>query len=124
MTKLKQVKKLKTELTAMNELFNANLEKINKEHGKILLQSLSNLIQEISQGENIDEIYLREKYLNINKTTKKEEKKIVKNKSEDLLDKVTINGTECFYQNKVNGLIYNNKSKVIGNYINEEFVFN
>jgi hypothetical protein len=124
MTKLKQVKKLKTELTAMNELFNTNLEKINKEHGKILLQSLSNLIQEISQGENIDEIYLREKYLNINKTTKKEEKKIVKNKSEDLLDKVTINGTEYYYENKVNGLIYNNKTKVIGNYINEEFVFN
>ena len=124
MTKLKQVKKLKTEISAMSELFNTNLEKINKEHNKILLQSLSNLIQDISQGENIDEIYLRERYLNINKTTKKEEKKNVTNNSEDLLDKVTINGTEYYYQNKENGLIYNNKSKVIGNYINEEFVFN
>jgi len=125
MTKLKQVKKLKTEINAMSELFNNNLEKINKEHNKILLQSLSNLIHEICQGENIDEIYLREKYLDINKTTKQDNKKnTVVNKTDDLLDKVTINDTEYYFQNKENGLIYNDKSKVIGNYINKEFIFN
>uniref|UniRef100_A0A6C0J5E1 Uncharacterized protein n=1 Tax=viral metagenome TaxID=1070528 RepID=A0A6C0J5E1_9ZZZZ len=121
--KLKQVKKLKTEISAMSELFDNNLDKINKEHNKILLQSLSNLIQNICQGENIDEVYLREKYLNVNTTPNKEEKKTAINKLEELLDKVNINGKEYYYQNKQNGLIYNNKSKIIGKYINEDFVF-
>ena len=120
----KGYKKLKTEINAMSELFNTNLDKINKEHNKILLQSLSNLIHDICQGENIDELYIREKYLDIEKTTKQDEKKIVVNKTDDLLDKVTVNDKKYYYQNKENGLIYNDKSKVVGNYINKKFIFN
>jgi len=124
MLKLKNVKKLKTEVSAMNELFTNSLDKINKEHNKILLQTISNLIQNISQGENIDEIYLREKYLDSTKTSKKvEKKKPVINKSEDLLDKVNINDKQYYYQNKENGIIYNNQSKKVGLYINNDFVF-
>ena len=124
MLKLKNVKKLKTEVSAMNELFSNSLDKINKEHHKILLQTISNLIQNISQGENIDEIYLREKYLDSTKTSKKVEKtKTVINKSEDLLDKVNIHDKQYYYQNKENGIIYNNQSKKVGLYINNNFVF-
>ena len=64
-SKLKHVKKIKDEFVAVNELLNNNFDKINKEHNNILVMKLSNLIQEIANGENLDESILRDKYLHI-----------------------------------------------------------
>lgn len=120
-SKLKYVKKAKDELTAINELFNTYLEKINKEHNNILLKEFSNMIHEIAIGENLDEEDLRNKYLKVKKS-----KKITKESNEDdqLLDKIIIDDNEYYYQNKENGFIFNSKSEKVGSFLNNELIFN
>ena len=62
---LKYAKKLKDEFSAFEQVFNSHIEKVKKEHNKVLLQKMSELISNIASNENLDEIYLREKYLNL-----------------------------------------------------------
>ena len=119
-SKLKNIKKLKDEFSE----FSGILNKIQKEHEKILLEQKNELISNIAYGEGLDEISLREKYLKgVEKesTVKKEDKKsVVANDS--LLDKVVLNNETYFYENKENGNIYNSSSEKVGSYT-KEFVF-
>lgn len=120
-SKLKNIKKLKDEFSE----FSGILNKIQKEHEKILLEQKNELISNIAYGEGLDEISLREKYLKgVEKesTVKKEDKKsVVANDS--LLDKVVLNNETYFYENKENGNIYNSSSEKVGTYTKKEFVF-
>lgn len=121
---LKYLKKLKQETDGLNEVFSSYFDKIKKEHNKVLIQQMNELINKIAVGENLDENELREKYLddNIHIETKKTKKeKIVCNF--DLLDIITIEGSKYYYENKDNGNIYDTKSNKVGLYVNEQFVF-
>lgn len=88
---------------------------MKKEHQKIVLESNSKLISEIAKGEDLDEISLMEKYLK-NKKSKEDKKKIVEpeESSEDLLSHVTIDGEDYFYEDKVNGNVYDSESNKVG----------
>jgi hypothetical protein len=122
---LKYAKKLKDEFSAFEQVFNSHIEKVKKEHNKVLLQKMSELISNISSNENLDEIYLREKYLNLKEINEKKEKKVKKEETieEDLLDQVLIDDIEYFYENKENGKIFDNTSSIVGKFVNGEFTF-
>ena len=121
---LKYLKKLKQETDGINEILSGYFEKIKKEHNKILIQQMNELIKNIASGEKLDENELREKYLttDINSETKKTKK----NKficDIELLDVITINSTKYYYENKEDGNVYDTKSIKVGTYINNEFNF-
>lgn len=122
---LKYLKKMKQEFSAFENVFNSHIEKIKKEHQKLLIQKMSELISDIANNENINEVYLREKYLDIKEKeikVKKEKKENISN--EDLLDHILIDDEQYFYENKENGNIFNSSSEIIGKYKSGEFLFN
>lgn len=120
-SKLKNIKKLKEEFSEFSSILN----KIQKEHEKILLEQKNELISNIAYGEGLDEISLRDKYLKVvekEKTKKKEAKNSVLT-NDSLLDKVILNDETYFYENKENGNIYNSSSEKVGTYTKKQFVF-
>ena len=125
---LKHLKKMKQEFSAFEELFNLHIEKIKKEHNKILIQKMNELISDISKNEDLDELYLREKYLNIkdNSETSKKDKNESKNImiEPDLLTKIIIDNISYYFENKDNGNVYDTSSTIVGQYKNGEIILN
>ena len=96
----------------------SEIEKIKKEHQKLILLSNYNLISEISKGENLDEGVLVEKYMKKIKksgsikessSTPKEELK-----EELLLNYMKFEGNDYYYEDRPDGDVYDNKSKKVG----------
>lgn len=122
---LKYLKKMKQEFSAFEELFNLNMDKIKKEHNKVLIQKMNELISDISKNEDLDEIYLREKYLNVKDDTvpvKNESKSIIV--EPDLLSKIIIDNTSYYFESKENGNVYDTTSTVVGHFKNGEVILN
>ncbi len=115
MRKLKKLKKILEILEEYTTEVKTEIEKVKKEHQKIVLESSSKIISEIAKGENLDEVTLLEKYLN-NKKSKKEKEKVVEieESSEELLSHVKIDGEDYFYEDKVNGNVYDSESNKVG----------
>ena len=115
MRKLKKLKKILEILEEYTTEVKTEIEKVKKEHQKIVIESSSKIISEIAKGENLDEVTLLEKYLN-NKKSKKEKEKVVEieESSEELLSHVKIDGEDYFYEDKVNGNVYDSESNKVG----------
>ena len=116
MKKLKRLKRIQEILDEYSTEMKNELDKVRKEHQKIILEANSKLISEIAKGEELDELSLIEKYL------KKSKQKVVKveepisEESEDLLCHISIDGSDYFYEDKPNGNVYDSKSKNVGQY--------
>lgn len=122
---LKYLKKMKQEFSAFEELFNLHMEKIKKEHNKILIQKMNELVSDISKNENIDEIYLREKYLKVKDDSvpvKSENKNMII--EPDLLSKIVINDNSYYFESKENGNVYDTTSSVVGNFKDGKIILN
>ena len=115
MRKLKKLKKILEILEEYTTEVKTEIEKVKKEHQKIVLESSSKIISEIAKGENLDEVTLLEKYLN-NKKSKKEKERVVEieESSEELLSHVKLDGEDYFYEDKVNGNVYDSESNKVG----------
>jgi hypothetical protein len=109
---------------------------------------MNKLIKNIAKGENLDFEMLKEKYLNtlnqevevkieINKEHETEiildteldndyisQSSETKSCEEIIFDKVVIDGTNYYYENKDNGRIYDSSSKIVGIYKNNLFLIN
>jgi len=144
MKKLKTTKKLQNEVKVFQEVINNYCNKINKEYAK----NMNKLIKNIAKGENLDVEMLKEKYLNtlnqevevkidINKEhetviildTELDNEYVSENTElnsfeEIIFDKVVIDGTNYYYENKDNGRIYDSSSKIVGVYKNNLFLIN
>ena len=120
-SKLKNIKKLKDEFSEVTNILN----KIQKEHEKVLLEQKNELITNIAYGEGLDEISLREKYLNVveKESSKKKETVTAVVTNDSLLDTVILKDETYFYENKENGNIYNSSSEKVGTYTKKQFVF-
>ncbi len=139
MKKLKYSKKIKNETQTFIQLIDNLCSKLNKEYSK----NMNKLLENIAKGENLDINMLRNKYLNTfnNETTKEEDNDVniesdnnedtetnvssnINSFEEIIFDKIILNGSDYYYENKENGRIYNNKSKIVGIYKNNEFILN
>jgi hypothetical protein len=96
-----------------NELKDS-IKKIKKDYLIMLTEEKIKFLKNICENEDLDFNDMVIKYL-----TEKERKfvktQIIEIVNENLLDTININGTTYYYENKENGNIYNNVSKVIGN---------
>ncbi len=139
MKKLKYSKKIKNETQTFIQLIDNLCSKLNKEYSK----NMNKLLENIAKGEKLDINMLRNKYLNTfnNETTKEEDNDVniesdnnedtetnvssnINSFEEIIFDKIILNGSDYYYENKENGRIYNNKSKIVGIYKNNEFILN
>ena len=116
MKKLKQLK----ELTNLTEEYQKELEsiikKIKKKFQKKILKERLKLISEISKGEGLDEEKMKEKYLHYDYKINTKEKIVndQNNNMVDLLSYINIDGEDYYYEEKINGNVYNKKSKKVG----------
>ena len=112
MKKSKEIVALDNELLKQIETLNDSIQlyqkKIKKESSMIIIEEKIKLLQKISENEKIDLNYLKSKYLkskelqNLNNVTVTNN-----NNSEELLDKVEVNGIIYYYENKEKGKVYN-----------------
>lgn len=119
MKKLKHLKKLSVILDEYVTELKNEIAQIKKEHQKLILLSNAKLISEIAKGENIDEIKLIDKYLKKSKKKsclKESEKSTEVRKEETLLNHITVEGEDYYYENKPDGNVYNQKSEKVGLY--------
>lgn len=115
MKKLKSLKKLTGILDEYSKELISEIDKIKKEHQKLILLSNYNLLSEIAKGENLDEANLIEKYMKKQKKTKSS--KVVSSeeiKDELLLSHMNFDGEDYYFEDKPNGDVYNNRSEKVG----------
>ena len=116
MKKLKHLKKLNKLIDELSSEMKKEIDKLKKEHSKNLILANTELITKISEGENIEIVYLIDKYLDkkssIEKKIKNEETPLENN--EDLLCLMKLDDKEYFYEDKEGGKVFDNKSNQIG----------
>ena len=137
MKKSKEISEINNELFSSLENVEENLnvvrdqigdyyKKIKKEYAKILIEEKFQLLNKIAEGEKIDINILKSKYLkpkellNLNETLNKTENI----DSEELLDRVEVNGTIFYYENKEKGKVYDIEYKEVGTYKNKSIFLN
>ncbi len=133
MKKLKYTKKIQNEFQSFQQIINNYCSKINKEYAK----NMNKLLENIAKGEKLDIEMLKEKYLNRlnddNQDNQDNKENVEEIKEEDtettpfeeiIFDKIIIDGTNYYYENKENGKIVDASSKLVGVYKNKQFIFN
>lgn len=122
---LKYNKKIKEETEAFTKAITSYTSKLKKEYEKEILNVQISLLEQIAEGEDLNIIELKEKYLQ--KNEKKKDTKTVTSKTtvtEELLEKTEIGNNTYFYENKDNGNVYNTDSVIVGSFINGEIKLN
>jgi hypothetical protein len=135
MKKLKHSKKLINETKTFVQLIENYCDKMNKEYAK----NMHMLLKRIAEGENLNLEDLKTKYLNpkqqvveifteeltLTPTETEEHNDNINTENEEIiLDKIVIDNTNYYYENKENGRVYDTLSKVVGQYKNKEIIFN
>jgi hypothetical protein len=134
MKKLKYSQKLINETNTFAKLIETYCNKINKEYAK----NINLLLKRIAEGENLNLEDLKTKYLKTKQTipelsNETEELTIVSKDTEEyedteeneeiILDKIIIDNTNYYYENKENGKVYDTLSKVVGQFKNKQIIF-
>jgi len=127
MKKLKYSKKIKDETQAFSKLIVSYCNKIKKEYEKNCLEKINQLVSDIALGEGLDELKLRDKYLNVKKKKKEKTSTIIKKNNitnESILDKITLDNKTYYYENKEDGIIFDSNSTPVGKFSKNQFVIN
>ena len=100
------------------------LKKVKEEYHKNIIDEKIQLLISICNNEGLEFDKIKTKYLKPEELSKIVLDEIVEEKKveEELLDKVVINGTQCYYESKDNGVIYDLNSNQIGFYKNNKFI--
>ena len=123
MKKSKSLKKLKKETKNFSKAISSYSECIRNEYEKILTNKIDDLLKNISEGENLDYNFLKEKYLLKNDDNVKDEL-LEENNDCDLLDKIIIDNEDYFYENKEDGKVYNSNAEEVGVYKDNNVILN
>ena len=118
---LRYNKKIKDETEVFQKLINSYTSKLKKEYEKEVLNAQITLLEQIAEGENLNIIELKEKYLQATKT-KKENNEASKTSitPDSLLEKITFKSKTYYYENKEGGNVYNENSVIVGSYVDGE----
>jgi hypothetical protein len=116
MNKLSNIDKIEQQAAKFLDIIGLLSKKSNKEH----LKEMTKLIENIAKGEKLDANMLKAKYLNIEDINLNPITEI--DEDDNLLDKIIMNGSEYFFENKQDGKVYNNKSIIVGIYKNNKII--
>ena len=126
MKKLTGLKTLNNSLDDMLEeiskFYKSQINNIKKEYQKKVFEERLQIISEIAQGENMDEIELKNKYL-YNKKKKSVTKPEVIKAQTNLLSVLTYDGEDFYFEDKEDGNVFNKDSEKVGVYLEGKIVF-
>jgi hypothetical protein len=124
----KNLKKLIETLGEASDINNASvllLKKIKKDFKKQLVQEKLLLLQSIAQDFDLDYNDLKKYVEKSDKNKKVKEDDKVKDETEQLFDKIILEGESYFVDNKINGLMYqqvDGEAKVVGKVDNGNYI--
>ena len=141
MKTLNSLKNFKKEIDKQNEILLQHYSDMKKEVAKKIESEKKELLQEICSEYDLDFNELSKKFLNVKKKSKKGKKstsissKLIDNSSDEenknemrdralsldvdvnpLLIKGVANGKDCYYEDKENGLVFDDQVQEIGRY--------
>ena len=111
-------------MCALDDVIQENILLIKKEYKNNVKEENYKLLLNICKGENLDFTVLQRKYL---KTNDLPEMSVNVNNETDtisdtILNKITINGNDYYYEPKENGIVYNSDSVQVGIFSNGKLV--
>ncbi len=131
MKKLKELKHLKSIFVdSINELdteIELAINKIKEEYQQNVAEERIKLLAQICTDFDLDFNVLKHKYLKnkeVSLISVEPTKTPTTQVEEILLDKITINDTEYYYEKKDNGKVYDIKSNIIGSYVDNKVILN
>jgi hypothetical protein len=104
-------------MCALDDIIQENIVLIKKEYKNNVKEENYKLLLNICKGENLDFNVLKRKYLKTNDLPDTDTN--IKNEDNDtisdtILNKITINGNDYYYEHKENGIVYNSDSVQVG----------
>jgi hypothetical protein len=127
MSKTKELKsiklKLATVLETVDTIINQDLKKLKKEYQQKVLEEKTQLLIKIAEGEKLDLNLLKSKYLKSKELHNIDETSLLVD-TEELLDRIIINGNTYYYENKEKGKVYDMNNKEVGHYKNNNIILN
>ncbi len=131
MKKLKELNNLHNvfvdAITDLDLKLQAQLKKIKQEYQNNVTDEKIKLLLTVCNGEGLDFDKLKIKYLKskeLNHVSKEESTKESDIIEEDLLDKISIDGQEYYYEPKEKGILYDMSSKPVGIFKNNKVILN
>lgn len=130
MKKSKEIIALDNEVLRQIEDLNDSIliyqKKIKKEASIIIIEEKIKLLQKIAENENLDLNYLKSKYLKSKELLSFNSLTLTNNNtdSEELLDKVEINGVTYYYENKEKGKVFNIDYTEVGIFKSNSIILN
>ena len=128
MKKSKKLKELKNKLCSslfdIEKIIDDSIDEIKKDYALKFIKEKNKLLTKISVNEKINLEYLKSKYL---KNTEIISSSIIvydNNEIDDILDRIELDGTLYYYENKENGKVYNCNSECVGIFKNNEISLN
>jgi TATA-box binding protein (TBP) (component of TFIID and TFIIIB) len=108
----------------LDDVIQENILLIKKEYKNNVKEENYKLLLNICKGENLDFSVLQRKYLKTNdlpemSTNVNNETDTI---SDTILNKITINGNDYYYEPKENGIVYNSDSVQVGIFSNGKIV--
>jgi len=104
-------------MCALDDVIQENILLIKKEYKNNVKEENYKLLLNICKGENLDFNVLQRKYLKTNdlpETQANTTNDSVDTISDTILNKITINGNDYYYEPKENGIVYNSDSIQVG----------
>lgn len=131
MKKSKEIIALDNDLLKQMEMLNETIQiyqkRVKKEVSNIIIEEKIKLLQKIADNENLDLNYLKSKYLKSKELLSFNNLTTVNNSnndSEELLDKVEINGIIYYYENKEKGKVFNCDYNEVGIFKSNSIILN
>ena len=111
-------------MCTLDDVIQENILLIKKEYKNNVKEENYKLLLNICKGENLDFSVLQRKYLKTNdlpemSTNVNNETDTI---SDTILNKITINGNDYYYEPKENGIVYNSDSVQVGIFSNGKIV--
>jgi len=104
-------------------LINDYKKKIKKEYQQLLIEEKNKLLLKVAEGENLDINDLKKKYLKAKEITITYEMNKQLINEEELLDKIIIEDTVYYYENKEKGKVFDIENKEVGIFKNGSMIF-
>ena len=112
------------EFESVTILINDYKKKIKKEYQQLLIEEKNKLLLKVAEGEKLNINDLRKKYLKPKEITITDDiNKQLVDEVEELLDKIIIENTVYYYENKEKGKVFDIENKEIGIFKNGSIIF-
>jgi hypothetical protein len=112
-------------MCSLDDVIQENIIAIKKEYKNNVREENYKLLLNICKGENLDFNVLQRKYLKTNDlpdTQANTTNDSVDTVSDTILNKITINGNDYYYEPKENGIVYSSDSIQVGIFSNGKIV--